>query len=141
MLKELAEKAKKIDVKELALQVAKANAGLILDNVRFQLVQGIAGDGGRTGRYKSLEYARMKAKISRAPFGVADMKLTGELFKNLYAEVEYSGVTVDSNVFYSIDNINRYGERIYENTAKNAEKVKDKNSVQIVTEYAKALGL
>lgn len=142
MLKELAEKAKKIDVKEIALRIAQQNSELILNSVKGQLARGIAADGARVGRYRSKPYSIMKAKISRAPFGVADLKLTGQLYENMYAEIKTDSFTVDSDVPYSLDNKQRYGEeRIYGLTKDNQTTVRDKNSVDIVKEYSNQLGL
>ena len=142
MLKELAEKAKRIDIKEIALGVAKANSELILNSVKGQLVRGIAADGQRVGRYKSKPYSIMKAKISRAPFGVADLKLTGQLYENMYTEIKPDVFTIDSDVPYSLDNKERYGEeRIYGLTENNQTTVRNKNSVDIVKEYSSQLGL
>ena len=143
MLRELAEKAKKIDVEELALKVAQANSELILNSVKGQLVRGIAADGQRVGRYKSKLYAIMKSKISRATFGIPDLKFSGQLFENMYTDIKLDSFSVDSDVPYSIDNKERYGgqERIYGLVESNQTKVKNQNSKDIIAEYSKQLGL
>lgn len=142
MLRELAQKAKKININKLALQVAKANVGLITDNVIDQLNVGIAGDGAQVGKYTTDYYSRYKRRLgSSAPFGVVDLKVSGDLYKGLNTKITANIVKTDSKVSYSKYQIGRYGDRIYENTPKNAEKVKNKNSVQIVETYSKALGI
>lgn len=141
MLREIAQKAKNINIKQLALVVAKSNSELIADNVRNQLSEGKAGDGAAVGIYSSLYYANKKSRTSKAPFGVVDLKLSGALYSNLIVDLQLNKVTVDSTVDYSKYQIERYGKRIYENTKANAEKVKDKNSKDIVREYSKALGV
>lgn len=143
MLKELAEKAKRIDVTEIALRIAKRNSELILNSVKGQLIRGIASDNTRVGRYRSIPYSIMKAKISRTPFGVADLKLTGQLYENMYAEINQESFIIDSDVPYSQDNKDRYGgqERIYGLTEKNQQNVQRQNSVDIVNEYSRQLGL
>lgn len=142
MFRELAQKAKAINISKLALQVAKANAGLVTDNVIDQLDVGIAGDGGQVGKYTTDYYARFKRRGgSNAPFGVVDLKVNGDLYKGLNTKITANLVTTNSKVSYSKYQIGRYGERIYENTPKNAEVVSNKNSVQIVQTCSKALGL
>ena len=141
MLKELAQKAKRINIKQLTLAVAQSNAGLIADNVREQLSEGKAGNDAAVGIYSSLAYANRKAKISKAPFGVVDLKLSGDLYDNLFVKLDLKSVTVDSTVSYSKYQITRFGKIIYENTPTNSEKVKSKNSTDTVREYSRALGL
>jgi hypothetical protein len=141
MFRELAKNAKRINVTQLVLLVAKSNTGLIADNVREQLSQGKAGDNVVVGIYTSLPYAVKKAKISQAPFGTVDLKVSGDLYKNLKVDLTLKSVDVDSTVSYSKYQITRYGKRIYDNTPENSEKVRDKNSGDSVREYQKALGL
>lgn len=142
MLKELAAKAKKINISKLALQVAKANVGLITDNVIDQLNVGIAGDGASVGSYATDYYSRYKRRIgSLAPFGTVDLKVTGKLYKGLRTSIKGLAVSTVSKVSYSKYQIGRYGERIYENTKTNQDQVKNKNSAGIVENYSKLLGL
>lgn len=142
MFRELAQKARKINVNKLALQVAQANAGLITDNVIDQLDVGIAGDGAVVGKYTTDYYSRFKRRIgSNSPYGVVDLKVTGGLYKGLRTKVTPTEVTTDSKVSHSKYQKERYGDRIYENTEQNSKKVKRKNSIDIVETYSKALGL
>jgi len=141
MFRELAKKAKTINIGQLVLLVAKSNSELIADNVREQLSEGKAGDNAAVGIYSSLPYANRKAKISKAPFGVVDLKLSGELYANLKVDLSLKSVNVDSTVDYSKYQIKRYGKRIYDNTPENSEKVRDKNSKDSVRVYSEALGL
>ena len=143
MFRELAKKAKRINVRQLALKVAQANEGLITDNVIDQLDVGIAGDGKRVGEYKSDRYSKFKRREgSNAPFGVVDLKLTGALYEGIRTRVLPTQVITNViGVLYSKYQVLRYGKRIYENTPKNAEGVKNKNSRDTVATYSKALGL
>jgi len=142
MLKELAEKAKKIDVKELALQVVKDNAGLITTRLKEQLTVGENGQSTDIGKYKSLWYARLKRNMgSQAPFGTVDLKYSGELYKQL--EVAFSGdkVEIDSKVNYSKYQIERYGKSIYEIQDENSKDISFINGRKLAEAYSKALGL
>jgi hypothetical protein len=142
MLRELAQKAKTINVERLAQQVAKANVGLITDNVIDQLDIGIAGDGASVGKYSTNYYSRFKRRLgSNAPFGIVDLKVTGDLYKGLRTTIKGDKVETDSKVSYSKYQINRYGKRIYENTNENKKEVRAKNSADIISGYSKALGL
>lgn len=141
-LRELASNAKKINVRRLALQVARSNVGLITDNVIGQLDVGIAGDGQRVGDYSTNYYSRFKRRIgSNAPFGVVDLKVTGALYRGLRTKISGTDVETDSKVSYSIYQKNRYGERIYENTEENKGNVRAKNSRDAVSRYKILLGL
>jgi len=135
MFRELAKRTKRINIRQLALLVARSNSELIADNVREQLSAGKAGDGAAVGIYSSLPYAKRKSRISSAPFGVVDLKLSGDLYANLKVDISPTNVLVDSTVSYSKYQIKRYGKRVYENTTINAEKVKSKNSKDIVAGY------
>jgi len=126
---------------QLALKVARQNSGLIADNIRSQLSEGKAGDNRDVGRYTSTPYAIRKSSISSAPFGVVDLKLSGKLHRDIFVKMDFTKVTVDSKVSYSKYQIARYGDRIYDSNPENSDKVKDKNSIQIVREYSRLLGL
>lgn len=141
MFLELAQKAKTINVRQLALVIAKSNSGLIADNIREQLSVGKAGDNTAVGIYSSLSYANRKSRISKAPFGTVDLRLSGNLYDELFVDLSLNKVEIGSKVDYSKFQVKRYGQRIYENTPKNAEKVRDKNSRDTVATYSKALGL
>ncbi len=142
MLRELAAKAKTINIEQLVQQVVESNAGLIADNVREQLTKGIKGSGSAVGIYSSLWYSNMKQRIgSKAPSGWVDLKLSGSLFDEIFVKVSKTEVTVDSKVSYSKYQIERYGEKIYENTKENMEQVSEKNTIYAVRNYTKALGL
>lgn len=141
-LLELSQKAKKINIRKLALQVAKANSGLITDNIKSQLETGMAGDGREVGRYANTVYSLFKQRIgTKASFGVVDLKVSGNLYNGLNTVIEGNSVTTDSSVNYSIFQIGRYGKRVYENTEENKKIVKLANSKEIVSEYTKLLGL
>lgn len=140
-LRELAKKAEKINIGKLALIAATGNLGLISNNVRKQLESGIAGDGSYVGKYKSLYYARKKRSISKAPFGVVDLKLTGLLYSKLNTTISGNKINTDSGVDYSKYQIKRYGRRIYENTDDNKEIVRSKNSRDTIAEYKRELGI
>ena len=142
MLKEMAKKAKAINVKELALQVARANEGLISKRVREQLTVGENAKGQNIGRYKSERYARLKQNMgSQSPFRVPDLKLSGKLHKGLFADIKPKGFEVGSQVDYSKYQIQRYGSEIY-GLQKEAQKdIRFRNSVDIVKAYSERLGL
>ena len=138
---QLAQKAKTINVKELALNIAKKNSGLIDNAIRDQLREGKAGDNQIVGIYKSLSYARRKARISEAPFGNVDLKLSGTLWGGLNTKITNSNYETDSNVDYSKYQKGRYGDRIYKLQDENAEDIKAQNSTDIINEWKRLLGI
>jgi hypothetical protein len=142
MLRELGKKAKSINVQEIALQVAKANEGLIPKRVREQLTVGENAKEQNVGTYKSDRYAKLKQSMgSQAPFRVPDLKLSGKLHKQLFVEINTKGFEVDSKVDYSKYQIQRYGNEIY-GLQKEAQKdIQHRNSVDIVKAYSERLGL
>jgi hypothetical protein len=141
MFRELAKRAKRINIEQLALSVAKSNSGLIADNIREQLSVGKAGDNAAVGVYSSLPYANRKARISKAPFGSVDLKLSGRLYDEIFVDLSLNKVETGSKVDYSKYQVKRYGQRVYENTPENSGKVRDRNSRDIARNYSKALGL
>jgi len=142
MLRELAEKAKKIDLQKLALQVAQANAELIPESVRNQLDVGKNGDGYNVGKYTTRYYSNYKQRRgSNAPWGVVDLKLSGELYRMLDVTISEKDFKVESFVDYSKYQLQRYGKEIYELQKDNQKTIRDKNSVDIVKEYSSQLGL
>jgi hypothetical protein len=142
MLRELAEKAKQINVKQLALQVVKANAGLIKTRLREQLTVGENGQGSSIGRYKSDYYARLKQRMgSQATFGTVDLKYSGNLYEKLEVAISEQSVSIDSAVDYSRYQIQRYGKSIYEIQDENQKDISFINGRDLAAEYSKALGL
>jgi len=111
MLRELAAKAKTINIEQLVQQVVEANAGLIADNVREQLKQGKAGDEKVVGIYEGLWYAKKKSKMNSLPFGTVDLKLSGSLYDEIFVKITKTQVKVDSLVSYSKYQIERYGAK------------------------------
>ena len=142
MFLELAEKAKKIDVKELALQVVKANAGLIKTRLQEQLTVGENGLSQDVGKYKSNRYARLKRAMgSQAPFGIVDLKYTGKLYEKITVDVKPDLVSIDSKVDYSKYQIQRYGKSIYEIQDENSKDIAFINGRKLTEIYSKLLGL
>jgi len=142
MLRELAEKAKKIDVKKLALQVIKDNAGLIKTRLTEQLTVGENGQSTDIGKYKSNWYARLKRNMgSQAPFRTVDLKYSGDLYKGLEVAISQDSVSIDSKVSYSKYQIERYGKSIYEIQDENQKDISFINGNALKEAYSKALGL
>ena len=83
-LLKLAQKARQINIQELALSIAEKNSGLIDKRIVEQLTVGENGEGGKVGLYKSPYYSSLKSRMgSLAPSGVVDLKLSGRLHKGI----------------------------------------------------------
>jgi len=142
MLKELSQKAKAINVRELASDILKQNSGLITKLVEQQLTVGESGKGSNVGKYKSAYYARFKQRIgSQAPSGVVDLKLSGDLYKGLFVDFKGTSYETDSKVDYSKYQIKRYGKEIYELQEPNEKDVEFQLQTKIIEDYLKRLGL
>jgi len=142
MFQELAEKAKKIDVQKLALEVVKASSGLIKSRLQEQLTVGENGESRDIGKYKSQRYARLKRNMgSQAPFGTVDLKYSGNLYKQLEVAISADKVSIDSAVSYSKYQIERYGKSIYEIQEDNQKDISFVNGRKLAEAYSKALGL
>ena len=141
-LLKLAQKARQINIQQLALNVVKKNSGLIDKRIQEQLTVGENGDGLKVGYYKSPYYASLKSRIgSLAPNGVVDLKLSGNLHNGIKTDIKGSTYNTDSSVSYSKVQKERYGNKIYELQKENSEDIKFKNSIDIIKEYTKKLGL
>ena len=142
MLKELSEKAKQINVRQLASDVMNENSGLITNRIRQQLTVGESGTGRNVGKYVSDRYSRLKRNMgSQAPYGVVDLRLSGDLYKGL--ETTFKGLTyeTDSSVDYSKYQVKRYGKQIYELQKENKKDSEFELSEKIKEEYFNRLGL
>lgn len=142
MLKELAAKAKAIDIKELALQVAKQNGGLILERQREQLSVGENANGSDIGKYTTKRYSDLKRRMgTKAPYGTPDLKLSGKLHSELFVKIRKTTFNINSDVEYSKYQIQRYGKNIYGLQKENAKDVQFENSRDIAKRYKELLGL
>lgn len=142
MLKELSEKAKQIDVRKLASDVMNENSGLITNKIREQLTVGESGSGRDVGKYVSERYASLKRRIgSQAPYGVVDLRLSGNLYKGLDTTFKGFEYKTDSSVDYSKYQIKRYGKDIYELQKENKKDSEFELSNKITKEYFNRLGL
>ena len=142
MLRELAAKAKTINVHGLALDNAKANSELINELIRQQLTVGENSDGNKIGTYTTSRYAAFKKRIgSLAPLGVPDLKLSGDLFKGLKTVFKQDMFTTESSVSYSKYQEQRYTDKVYRLQEQNAEEIEFKVLNATIKEYVKAMGL
>jgi len=142
MLKELAEKAKKIDIQKLALEVVRANSGLIKSRLQEQLTVGENGEGSDVGKYTTAYYSKLKKRMgSQAPFGTVDLKYSGDLYKQLEVAISESKVSIDSSVSYSKYQIERYGKSIYEIQDENQKDISFINERELTKAYSEALDL
>jgi len=142
MLRELGQRARKINVHGLALDNAKANSELINELIRQQLTMGENSDGARVGSYVSSRYADFKKRIgSQSPLGVPDLKLSGDLFKGLKTTFKQDMFTTECSVSYSDIQEKRYSDKIYKMQDTNAEEVEYKVLNATIKQYTKAMGL
>jgi len=141
-LQKLAQKAKRINIMQLALKEANANSELIADLNRQQLIVGENGNGQDVGVYKSKRYASFKKRIgSIAPSGIVDLKLSGNLYKEIKARITPATITINSSVPYDKYQEQRYGDEIHTLQDQNWEEVEFKVLVETRNKYLKAMSL
>ena len=142
MFAEIAERAKKIDVQKLALEIVKQNSALIKTRIQEQLTVGENGESRDVGKYTSGRYSRLKRAMgSQSPFGIVDLKYTGLLYEKITVKVSEKEVNTDSSVPYSKYQIQRYGKSIYDVQDENSKDIAFKNNTAFVEAYNKLLGL
>lgn len=84
---------------------------------------GLKADGTDLKEYKSAAYAKKKQLMNpRPPFGVADARYTGELYKEMFVDVRQNIVVFDSASPHATFMIKRDGPAIFGLTDKSREK-------------------
>ena len=141
-LKKLGQKAKRINIRLLALKEAQANSELIAELNRQQLIVGENSKAQDVGQYVSSRYASFKKRIgSLAPSGVVDLKLSGNLYKGIKATITPTAITIKSDVDYDKYQERRYGETIHDLQDQNWEEVETKVLLDTISKYIKTMGL
>lgn len=141
-LAEIGRKAQRINVNQIALEKAKANSGLISDLIKEQLSVGKNAEAQNVGRYTSRRYSDFKrSRGSKAPYGVPDLFVSGNLYSKMKTEVSVNEIKMGSEAEYSKYQEERYGEEIYNLQEQNWEKVQLKVLEDTRKEYLKQLGL
>lgn len=88
-----------------------SNAEKLLTNYKGQLLEGKNQHNQPIGKYNQIPYAIKKEGMNSRPgFGNVDLKLTGAMFEGMKLIQEGDAYTVESNVEYFKDNLDRYGE-------------------------------
>lgn len=100
------------------------NENFILDANTAQLENGKDSFDKLLWEYASDEYARFKQSIgSKAPFGIADLKLTGDFYSGFTLVVEGNEFRITSTDSKTSDLVSRYGEEIFGLTEKSITEV------------------
>lgn len=75
------------NLNKVANKAIDENLAVMADMNREQLTLGVNAEGGEVGAYRSESYARLKKSIgARAPFGIPDLKLTGDFHSGIFAK-------------------------------------------------------
>ena len=141
-LQQLGRKAKAINIFGMALDNAKANSELISELNRQQLTVGENSKGEKIGEYSTQRYSDFKKRIgSQSPFGVPDLKVSGNLYKELKTTVTEKDITINSSVDYSKYQEIRYGKNIYDLQDQNWEEIEFKILTETIKDYVKEIQL
>lgn len=111
------------------------NLAVMADMNREQLTFGINAEGGEVGAYRSESYARLKKSIgSRAPFGIPDLKLTGDFHSGIFAKRKGSELTFGGTDSKTSMLTEKY-DSILGLTEENRTDVKDNYIFPIITNW------
>lgn len=90
------------------------NLATIADANVEQMTAGLNAEGGQLGLYRSEPYARFKKAIgSRSPFGVVDLKLSGDFHSGVFAQRRGDTITIFSRDSKTGDLVAKYGENTF----------------------------
>lgn len=109
----------------------------ILNSVRGQLYSGIDGTGNELKAYSSTYYAAKKLRLN--PFGVTDLRLTGNFYNSFFLSASKFPVTIgatDKKTGILMDN---YGNKILHLTDGNKDKLVKQVKKEILTAYKRIL--
>lgn len=124
----LIERLQSVNMDEIVADAMYNTQQRLADSQRNQMLEGLAGDGKKIGKYKSKEYAAMKNQLSPlAGFGNVDLKLEGPFQFEIFAIVDEGGKSVlfgsadtsgtkdaDGFSISKVDKLeNQYGQRIW----------------------------
>ncbi len=93
------DKWSKLNVRKVAQQTFEGTKKELEEFQIGQMITGVKADGKKIGKYKSFNYATYKYNFNTlAGFGFIDLRLTGDFYKGVFAEIKASSV-----VFFSKD--------------------------------------
>lgn len=110
----------------------------IVKLVQSQLEQGNLANGSKiVPPYASDEYAKIKSSMNPlAGYGVPDIKYSGQLYANMYAEATGGTYDIESTVDYAKDkNILQYGDQLLALSEANKEKYCEQTLLPAIQEY------
>jgi len=113
-LLQLKKRLEALKVDRVSQDSMEAVSNQLADRQRDQMLEGKNRKGARIGRYRNPAYARMKEVMNPLPgFGVPDLRLTGEFYKQVYVDVRDNTVIIDSTDEKTQSLVNKYGEEIF----------------------------
>lgn len=122
----LIKRVEQLPIDTVISESVEAVAPQITDRQRDQMLEGKNAEGKTIGRYRDPAYARYKNSLNPVPgLGIPDLKLTGEFYREIYAEVRGDKVIIDSTNEKTEALAKRFGESIFGlNKATKAELIK-----------------
>lgn len=114
-IKGLSEKFKTVDLRtEVPVIIERTKADLILINQLQLFTKGQDSLGNTNAPYRSSSYAKKKESINPQPgYGVPDLKLTGEFYRDFTLSVKSKTFEVDSVNEKSAGLKAKYGDQIF----------------------------
>ena len=107
----LLKKFQQLDTAVVATESIDETREVIKQKQRDQLLQGLKADGTKIGKYRNSFYAEKKhAQNPLAGFGNVDLKLTGDLYSELFVDVRSSSFVIDSADEKTGELVKKYGD-------------------------------
>lgn len=112
---DLLENLQKVNVNEIVKRSLINTTPALLRAQKKQMMAGKTAKGENiTPELRSQEYAKQKkAKFQESPFGIPNLRDTGEFQQNIYLEVDSDSYTLDSTDEKSSKLKAKYGEEIF----------------------------
>lgn len=104
-------KFEQLNTDEIAVDSIDATKDEIKVKQKDQLLHGLRPDGSKIGKYRSNKYATKKYALNPlAGIGNVDLKLTGDLHREIFVDVRDNTLVIDSADEKTGSLINKYGD-------------------------------
>lgn len=107
----LIKKFEQLNTDDIAVESIDETKEEIKVKQKDQLLYGLKADGTKIGRYRNNKYAAKKYALNPlAGFGNVDLRLTGELHREIFVDVRDNTLVIDSADEKTGSLINKYGD-------------------------------
>lgn len=137
---ELHKRIRSIKIKKLMDSVILEHESEIIDANTDQLSKGFYSDGDRMPDYANENYAQFKQSIgSKAPYGITDLKLTGDFHSGFFMKPDSDGFQIWSSVSKTDELVGKYGADIFGISPESKKELKSNFSQSLVEKIKNVL--